>query len=69
MNSMKNLTQAKIRELLEDIARIEMVLQVVVGKDFNQNEAEQYAGGYATLAIAKAKLTSLQKGDRWNMKN
>jgi hypothetical protein len=61
---MKNLTQAKIRELLEDIARIEMVLQVVVGKDFNQNEAEQYAGGYATLAIAKAKLTSLQKGDR-----
>ena len=64
MNSMKNLTQAKIRELLEDIARIEMVLQGVSGTDFNQAEVEQYAGGYATLAIAKAKLTSLQKGDR-----
>lgn len=64
IEGMKKLTQQRIIELLEEVARIEMVLQTI--KDIRLDEASkeefaQYCALQTTIAIAKAKLTSLQK--------
>ena len=49
------LTQQRIKELLEEIARYEIALRD------NENEpTDLIAMAWATLAIAKAKLTALQ---------
>jgi hypothetical protein len=52
----------RIAELLELIAQIEVRLNNLTrGEDFSQAQFEEVAQGYTSLALAKAKLTALQK--------
>ena len=64
IEGMKNLTQKRIIELLEEVARIEMILETAnnmgIG-DGNSEDFTQYCALQTTVTIAKAKLTSLQK--------
>jgi hypothetical protein len=53
----------RIDELLEDIARLQDVLEATKDSVENAEEAEQVVAGEATLAIMKAKLTALQGGN------
>jgi hypothetical protein len=53
----------RIDELLEDIARLQEVLEYTKGDELTTEEAVQVIAGEATLAIMKAKLTALQ-GER-----
>jgi hypothetical protein len=50
----------RIDELLEDIARLQEVLEHTKGEVTNAEEAMRVVAGEATLAIMKAKLTALQ---------
>jgi hypothetical protein len=50
----------RITELLEDIARLQEVLEHTKGEVANAEEAIEVIRGEATLAIMKAKLTALQ---------
>jgi len=52
----------RITELLEDIARLQDVLEATKGSVDTVEEARQVVAGEATLAIMKAKLTALQGG-------
>jgi hypothetical protein len=53
----------RIDELLEDIARLQDVLEHTKHEVASAEEAEQVVAGEATLAIMKAKLTALQGGN------
>jgi hypothetical protein len=53
----------RIDELLEDIARLQEVLEHTKDEVATAEEAEQVVAGEATLAIMKAKLTALQGGN------
>ena len=53
----------RITELLEDIARLQEVLEHTKYEVASAEEAEQVVAGEATLAIMKAKLTALQGGN------
>jgi hypothetical protein len=53
----------RIDELLEDIARLQEVLEHTKDEVVNADEAMQVVAGEATLAIMKAKLTALQGGN------
>jgi hypothetical protein len=53
----------RITELLEDIARLQEVLEATKHTTENAEEALQVVAGEATLAIMKAKLTALQGGN------
>jgi hypothetical protein len=53
----------RITELLEDIARLQEVLEHTKHEVANAEEAMQVVAGEATLAIMKAKLTALQGGN------
>jgi hypothetical protein len=53
----------RITELLEDIARLQDVLEHTKHEVATAEEAEQVVAGEATLAIMKAKLTALQGGN------
>ena len=59
----KHYKGVRIDELLEDIARLQDVLEHTKGEVASAEEAEQVVAGEATLAIMKAKLTALQGGD------
>ena len=59
---MKFYKGVRIDELLEDIARLQDVLEHTKGEVANADEAMQVVAGEATLAIMKAKLTALQGG-------
>ena len=64
IEGMKNLTQARIIELLNEVAKIEILLSTSqnLGIDEgNQAEFNQYCELLTTITLAKAKLTSLQK--------
>jgi len=50
----------RIDELLEDIARLQEVLEHTKGAVESAEEAMRVVAGEATLAIMKAKLTALQ---------
>jgi hypothetical protein len=50
----------RITELLEDIARLQSILEHSKGAVESAEEAMQVVAGEATLAIMKAKLTALQ---------
>ena len=50
----------RISELLEDIARLQEVIEHTKGEVESVEEARQVVAGEATLAIMKAKLTALQ---------
>jgi len=50
----------RIDELLEDIARLQDVIEHTKGEVASVEEARQVVAGEATLAIMKAKLTALQ---------
>lgn len=50
----------RIDELLEDIARLQEVLEATKGSVESVDEARQLVAGEATLAIMKAKLMALQ---------
>ena len=50
----------RITELLEDIARLQDVLEHTRHEVSSAEEAKQVVAGEATLAIMKAKLTALQ---------
>jgi hypothetical protein len=50
----------RIDELLEDIARLQEVLEHTKYSVENADEAMRVVAGEATLAIMKAKLTALQ---------
>jgi hypothetical protein len=58
----KHYKGVRIDELLEDIARLQDVLEHTKGEVANAEEAMQAVAGEATLAIMKAKLTALQGG-------
>jgi hypothetical protein len=58
----KHYKGVRIDELLEDIARLQDVLEHTKGEVATAEEAEQVVAGEATLAIMKAKLTALQRG-------
>jgi len=53
----------RITELLEDIVRLQEVLEHTKYEVASAEEAEQVVAGEATLAIMKAKLTALQGGN------
>lgn len=53
----------RIDELLEDIARLQDILEATKHTIENAEEAQQVVAGEATLAIMKAKLTALQGGN------
>jgi len=53
----------RIDELLEDIARLQDVLEATKDSVESVEEARQVVAGEATLAIMKAKLTALQGGN------
>ena len=53
----------RIDELLEDIARLQDILEHTKDEVTTAEEAEQVVAGEATLAIMKAKLTALQGGN------
>jgi hypothetical protein len=59
----KHYKGVRIDELLEDIARLQDVLEHTKGEVATAEEAEQVVAGEATLAIMKAKLTALQGGN------
>jgi len=59
----KHYKGVRIDELLEDIARLQDVLEQTKGEVANAEEAMQVVAGEATLAIMKAKLTALQGGN------
>jgi hypothetical protein len=59
----KHYKGVRIDELLEDIARLQDVLEATKDSVENADEAMQVVAGEATLAIMKAKLTALQGGD------
>jgi hypothetical protein len=64
IEGMKNLTQARIIELLNEVAKIEILLSTSqnLGIDEgNHEEFDQYCALLTTITLAKAKLTSLQK--------
>ena len=50
----------RITELLEDIARLQDVLEHTKGSVESADEVARVVAGEATLAIMKAKLTALQ---------
>jgi hypothetical protein len=50
----------RIDELLEDIARLQEIIEHTKGEVTNAEEAMRVVAGEATLAIMKAKLTALQ---------
>jgi hypothetical protein len=50
----------RISELLEDIAKLQSILEHSKGQVESAEEAMQVVAGEATLAIMKAKLTALQ---------
>ena len=50
----------RITELLEDIARLQDVLEHTKGSVESADEIARVVAGEATLAIMKAKLTALQ---------
>jgi hypothetical protein len=50
----------RITELLEDIARLQDVLEATKGAVESAEEVVEVVRGEATLAIMKAKLTALQ---------
>ena len=50
----------RIDELLEDIARLQEIIEYTKGEVESAEEAMQVVAGEATLAIMKAKLTALQ---------
>ena len=50
----------RITELLEDIARLQDILEHTKGATESAEEVMQVVAGEATLAIMKAKLTALQ---------
>ncbi len=52
----------RITELLEDITRLQDILEATKHTIENAEEAQQVVAGEATLAIMKAKLTALQGG-------
>jgi hypothetical protein len=56
----KHYKGVRIDELLEDIARLQDVLEHTKNEVANADEARQVVAGEATLAIMKAKLTALQ---------
>ena len=58
----KHYKGVRIDELLEDIARLQDVLEHTKNEVANADEAMQVVAGEATLAIMKAKLTALQRG-------
>ena len=57
---MKHYKGVRIDELLEDIARLQEVLEHTRNEVASVEEARQVVAGEATLAIMKAKLTALQ---------
>ncbi len=59
----KHYKGVRIDELLEDITRLQDILEHTKGEVINADEAMQVVAGEATLAIMKAKLTALQGGD------
>jgi hypothetical protein len=59
----KHYKGVRIDELLEDIARLQDVLEHTKHSVENADEAMQVVAGEATLAIMKAKLTALQGGN------
>jgi hypothetical protein len=59
----KHYKGVRIDELLEDIARLQEVLEATKDSVENADEAMQVVAGEATLAIMKAKLTALQGGN------
>jgi hypothetical protein len=59
----KHYKGVRIDELLEDIARLQEVLEQTKHSVENADEAMQVVAGEATLAIMKAKLTALQGGN------
>jgi hypothetical protein len=59
----KHYKGVRIDELLEDIARLQDVLEHTKHEVASAEEAEQVVAGEATLAIMKAKLTALQGGN------
>ena len=59
----KHYKGVRIDELLEDITRLQDVLEHTKGEVANAEEAMQVVAGEATLAIMKAKLTALQGGN------
>ena len=58
------LSQARIKELLKEIERLKLILDANASEKFNELETWQFADGYAHLVVAKAKLSSLKKGDK-----
>ncbi len=60
---MKHYKGVRIEELLEDIARIQDVLEHTKGSVESAEEVIEVVQGEATLAIMKAKLTALQGGN------
>ena len=59
----KHYKGVRIDELLEDIARLQEVLEHTKHSVESVEEARQVVAGEATLAIMKAKLTALQGGN------
>ncbi len=59
----KHYKGVRIDELLEDIARLQDVLEATKDSVENADEAMLVVNGEATLAIMKAKLTALQGGN------
>lgn len=57
---MKHYKGVRIDELLEDIARLQEVIEHTRNEVGSAEEALQVVAGEATLAIMKAKLTALQ---------
>ena len=57
---MKHYKGVRIDELLEDIARLQQIIEHTKGAVESAEEAMQVVAGEATLAIMKAKLTALQ---------
>jgi len=53
----------RIEELLEIIKEMENRLNAIEADPFSQAQHTELAQGYTTLALAKAKLTSLQGED------
>jgi len=69
IEGMKNLTQKRIIELLNEVAKIEILLSTSQNLGIDESNAEefdQYCALLTTITLAKAKLTSLQK---WPTKN
>jgi len=50
----------RIEELLGEIATLEEKLNQVSTQNLNEVDTQRFAGSYAMIAVAKAKLTALQ---------